>query len=193
MKKLVFPVFLLLLIVTFSVSPAFAHGEEEIVATNGISPNVVLFGISLLLAPLTVVVSQRLSDQALTKWQYCIVGLGAIGGFIHLGLGFRGDLLLFLNGLGYLAFLALFFLPIQFLIEKRQALRWALIGYTAVTFIGYFLSHSLGAYDRLGLLTKALELGLIFFLIVRIYEVKRIGTNLSSLNSLQMNSEVSGD
>jgi hypothetical protein len=193
MKKLVIPFLLTLLIVTLGASPAFAHGGEETAASTGVSPNVILFGIAFLLTPVAVVVGQRLSDQVWTKWQYGVVGLGAIGGFIHLGLGIRGDLLLFLNGLGYLAFLAMLFFPIQFLIERRQALRWALIGYTAVTIIGYFLSHGLGEYDRLGLLTKALELGLIAYLIMRIYEVKRIGTNLPSVKSFQMNSEFGGD
>ena len=69
--------------------------------------------------------------------------------------------LFILNGLGYLALLAAYFLP-QFR-SARNLVRWSLIAFTAVTILGYFVVNGI-KMDPLGLLTKLIEVVLIFLL-----------------------------
>ena len=45
------------------------------------------------------------------------------------------DIMFTLNGIGYLALLAAYFLPIPFLQEKHNLIWWLLVGYTALTII----------------------------------------------------------
>ncbi|MBK8988409.1 MAG: hypothetical protein IPM39_20470 [Chloroflexi bacterium] len=68
-----------------------------------------------------------------------------------------------LNGLGYLALLAgLYFLPQ--LAGQRALIRWALLGFTAVTIILYFVFNWPEVWGVIGLLTKAIELALVVLL-----------------------------
>lgn len=69
--------------------------------------------------------------------------------------------LFILNGLGYLALLAAYFLPQ--LRNARNLVRWALIAFTAVTIVGYFVVNGV-KMDPLGLITKLIEVVLIFLL-----------------------------
>lgn len=99
--------------------------------------------------------------------RYLIILLTVIVGLIHLvvlGFLFGGvQALTILNGLGYLALIAaLYFVPP--LAGMRPLIRWALIGYTALTFVLYFFIDSDPFTNVLGLATKAMEVVLIILL-----------------------------
>jgi hypothetical protein len=105
---------------------------------------------------------------SLSSRQWAIVALTVATGLIHLvlGLGVMGgglNPLFLLNGIGYLVLIvALYFLPQ--LAGQRSLVRWALLGYTAVTFLLYFAFNWPDVVAPLGLLTKAIELVLIILL-----------------------------
>ena len=79
---------------------------------------------------------------------------------IHLQLNFP-DPMFILNGLGYLALLAALFLPS--LVRYRGLVRWALIGYTALTILLWLL---LGARTPIGYVDKVIEIVLIALLLI---------------------------
>src|SRR5215213_4782350 len=81
---------------------------------------------------------------------------------IHLQLNFP-DPVFILNGLGYLALLAALYLPVPQLARYQNALRLALIGYTALTI---FLWILLGARTPIGYIDKIIEVALISLLLL---------------------------
>jgi uncharacterized membrane protein YeiH len=81
---------------------------------------------------------------------------------IHLQLNFP-DPVFILNGLGYLALLAALVLPVPRVARHRNAVRWVLIGYAALTI---FLWILLGARTPLGYTDKAIEVVLISLLLL---------------------------
>ena len=83
---------------------------------------------------------------------------------IHLMLLFP-DTLFILNGLGYLVLLALYFLPIPIARENRNLIRWAFIGYTAITIVLWAVMNFPDQYNVLGFVTKAIEAVLIILLL----------------------------
>ena len=89
-------------------------------------------------------------------------------GFLHLGIGLGGDLLLLLNGLGFIGLGVLLVFPIQPLLAKHQLIFWVLFFYTAITFVGYFATHTFGFYSSLALLTKGVEGVLMVAIIIQI-------------------------
>ncbi|MDP9412199.1 MAG: hypothetical protein M3R38_18680 [Actinomycetota bacterium] len=89
-----------------------------------------------------------------------LLTLGAA--LIHLQLAFP-DPAFILNGLGYLALLAALYLPVPRLARYRNAVRWALIGYTALTI---FLWILLGARTPIGYTAVAIEVALIALLLL---------------------------
>ncbi|WP_420643278.1 hypothetical protein [Candidatus Leptofilum sp.] len=100
---------------------------------------------------------------SLSKADFAIIGFGLVTAVIHLLLARP---LLILNGLGYIALLAMLFLPLPRLVPLRPVIRWGLIGYTAVTIVLYFVTHRGGLWmeDGLGLMTKMVEIILILLL-----------------------------
>ena len=182
MKKKFFLATLILLVSLMVTFPAFADGgghEDEVVneiAGGGafMLSNTILIVGSLMLAIGAVGLLALFSKTPLTKWLVGVVVLGILSGFIHLGIGIQGDMLLLLNGLGYLVLVAALFLPASFLVEKRRQILWVFLGYTIITFIGYFISHPLGGYSNIGLLIKLIELGLMGCLTMRIWEVGQV-------------------
>jgi hypothetical protein len=104
------------------------------------------------------------------------VGLGAgifllalATAIIHLYLGLSfGNTLFVLNGLGYLGLLAALQLPIPQLARFRPFVRWALVGYTALTIVLYFVMAPLTV---IGLVDKAIEVALIVLLLADAYMV----------------------
>lgn len=99
--------------------------------------------------------------------QKAIVGLTVATALIHIVLGVISGgtflIIFLLNGLGYLALLAaLYFLP-QFA-AQRSMVRWALLAFTAVTFILYFAFNASNPWNPMGLVDKAIELILIILL-----------------------------
>ena len=91
-----------------------------------------------------------------------IIALTLATAFIHLQLAFP-DPVFILNGLGYLALLAALYLPVSRLARYRNAVRWVLVGYTALTI---FLWILLGARTPIGYIDKAIEITLILLLLL---------------------------
>ncbi len=82
--------------------------------------------------------------------------------FIHLQLAFP-DPVFILNGLGYLALLVALYLPIPRVTRYRNAVRWVLAGYAALTI---FLWILIGARTPIGYIDKAIEVALIALLLL---------------------------
>ena len=82
---------------------------------------------------------------------------------IHLYLGFLGFPLFVLNGLGYLGLLGALYAPIPMLDPYRNAARWVLVGYTALTI---FLWILVGERNFIGYLDKLIEVALIVLLVI---------------------------
>jgi len=99
--------------------------------------------------------------------QYGIIGLTIATAIIHLIVGVinfpNGGILFVLNGIGYAALIAgLYFVPQ--LADRRSMVRWVLIGFTAVTFILYFVFNWPDIWSPMGILDKIIELVLIVLL-----------------------------
>lgn len=72
----------------------------------------------------------------LTGKQYGILLGGLATALLHLSLFPRLGLdPIALNGLGYLALLGAYFLPIEFFQQNHKLVWWVLLGYTALTFV----------------------------------------------------------
>lgn len=85
---------------------------------------------------------------------------GAVPG----GMGFLPLPILFmLNGIGYLVLLALLVLPVPYLRHHPSITHWVLIGYTALTFILYFVVNGFGRLlgNPAAIISKVAELLLI--------------------------------
>lgn len=97
--------------------------------------------------------------------QIGIIVLTAATAVIHIALAARADvttLIMFtLNGLGYLALLAAYFLPLPFAKDNRGLVRWALIIFTAITVLGWVF---IGARSTFAYVDKAIEVVLIVLL-----------------------------
>ncbi|MRR29173.1 hypothetical protein EG834_02295 [bacterium] len=94
--------------------------------------------------------------------QIVIILLALTVAVIHLQLLFP-DVMFILNGLGYLGLTAAYFLPlpIPFIQDNKRLVRFALIGYTALTLI---LWIAIGERSTLGFVTVSLEALLIVLL-----------------------------
>ena len=68
------------------------------------------------------------------------------------------DLLFILNAVGYMVLLAALYLPIRPLARFRPAIRWLLMGYTALT-VGIWLA--IGQRDLYAYINKIIEVALI--------------------------------
>ncbi|MFQ5436747.1 MAG: hypothetical protein ACE5FD_17970 [Anaerolineae bacterium] len=99
--------------------------------------------------------------------QYALIVLTVITALLHLLLGIGGEgffqIAFILNGVGYLALLAAFYFLPQFA-GQRGMVRWAFLGFTAVTFILYFVFNWPDIWGPMGLLDKAVELVMIILL-----------------------------
>ena len=84
----------------------------------------------------------------------------------YMGLNF-GVMLFIVNGLGYLALLAVLQLPIPQLARFRSAARWALIAFAALTIVLFFLMAPV--YTFIGYVDKAIEVALIGLLLADAY------------------------
>lgn len=101
--------------------------------------------------------------------QIAIILLTVITAIIHLFLAFSalglGDMqttIMFgLNGLGYLALLAAYYLPIQFFQRTHNLVRWVLILFTAVTIVAWAV---MGTRSTLAYVDKLVELALVVLL-----------------------------
>lgn len=99
----------------------------------------------------------------LSSRQWGVVGLTTATAIIHLALAAGSEgffrIAFILNGIGYLALMAgMYFLP---QLAKQQGLiRWALLAFTAVTFVLYFVFNWPNVWGPMGLVDKAVELAL---------------------------------
>ena len=101
-----------------------------------------------------------------------IIVLGLVTAIVHLYLGFQGLPLFVLNGIGYLALLALLYLPIPRLASYRDQIRWVLIGYTALTMILWLVITG-GQSTVTGYTDKVVELLLIILLLAEARQSSR--------------------
>ena len=100
----------------------------------------------------------RVSVNAALRIGVVVFTLGTA--LIHLQLNFP-DPVFILNGLGYLTLLAALYLPQ--VARYRNAVRWVLIGYTALTILLWIL---IGARVPIGYIDKAIEVALIVVLLL---------------------------
>jgi hypothetical protein len=106
----------------------------------------------------------------LTGKHYGIILFGLATAILHLSLfaqmGFDP---IVLNGLGYLALLGAYFLPIPFFQQRRNLVWWALMGYTVLTFVLWIIlgdkNFVPGTSSATGYYAKAAELFLMGFLL----------------------------
>ena len=102
--------------------------------------------------------------KRLSGLQLGVVGLTVATGVLHLVLGVGGEMLMLLNGLGYLALAAAMFLPLGLPDRLTRLLPIILGVYTLVTIVGYFALHTPAQYSTLGLGNKVMEVTLIVLL-----------------------------
>ena len=96
--------------------------------------------------------------------QFAIIVLTLATAGIHFSLLFP-DWLFILNGLGYLALLGAYFLPIPYLQEHRKFLRWIFIGFVLVTILGWVaIGDKSWPEGALGYIDKAVEVVLLILL-----------------------------
>ena len=103
----------------------------------------------------------------LTGKQYGIILFAVATAILHITL--FPDIMFTLNGLGYLGLLGAYFLPISFFQQRHNLVRWALVGYTALTIILWVImgekNFSASTSSMIGYYAKAAELLLIGFLL----------------------------
>lgn len=105
----------------------------------------------------------------LTGKHYGIVLFALTTAFLHLFLFTRfGPDPITLNGLGYLALLGAYFLPIQFFQQRHRLVWWALFGYVVLTILLWVLlgnkTFAADIASRTGYYAKAAEVILLMFL-----------------------------
>lgn len=85
---------------------------------------------------------------------------------LNIGMG-KVDILFTLNGLGYLALLAVFLYPPAFLAQQRRLVYLAFIGFTAVTIAAWIFLGGPGKFSNpMGIFTKLDEVLLIVALVL---------------------------
>jgi hypothetical protein len=101
------------------------------------------------------------SDRTVMAVRPAIVALAVATALIHILLAIPLTMVgFYLNGLGYIALATALYLPP--LARYRRALRWLLMGYTALTIILWLLIGR--PYTTIGYVDKAIELALITLL-----------------------------
>ena len=99
--------------------------------------------------------------------QIGVMVLTVVAALIHLSLQFPNWLFI-LNALGYLALLAVLYLPVRQLNRWRTQWRWALIAYTAITIVAWLVMGD--KQSTLAYVTLIVELGLVGLLFVENYQ-----------------------
>jgi hypothetical protein len=91
-----------------------------------------------------------------------VVVLALAAAIVHLSRLFP-DPVFILNALGYLTLLAALYLPVRRLAPHRRVVRWALIGYAALTILAWV---AIGERTPLGYSTTAGEVALVVLLLI---------------------------
>jgi hypothetical protein len=94
--------------------------------------------------------------------QIAIILLTVATAITHFTLVFPSPLFI-LNGLGYLVLLTALYLPIPQLADHRKLIRWALIGYTALTVVLWVI---VGSRTPIAYIDKVIEVVLILLLLI---------------------------
>jgi len=97
----------------------------------------------------------------LTKNQLLILFSTLITAIIHLSLNFP-DTMFILNGLGFLALLVAYFVPLSMFKRYHSLIRGLFIAYTIVTILAWV---AIGSRSTIGLITKLVEVVLLMALI----------------------------
>lgn len=119
----------------------------------------------------------------LTGKHYGIILFAVATAVLHIGL--FPDIMFTLNGVGYLALLAAYFLPVPFLQERRNLVWWAFVGYTTLTIILWVImgdkNFVAGTSSATGYYAKVAELLLLGFLFADRSAAQRVaaGTPMS--------------
>ncbi len=112
--------------------------------------------------------SARVSESEGTRFGIIKIGiilLTLITAGVHFSLLFP-DPMFILNALGYLTLLAAYFLPIPWLQQRRDLIRWVYIGFAAITILAWIaIGDKAWPADALGYFTKAVEVVLIGLLL----------------------------
>jgi hypothetical protein len=138
--------------------------------------------------PAATVQTLQRPDARVRPLPLAISGLAAATALIHLWLGAVTSVMLttqpelvaslggatmltvmaalfYLNGAGYVALTVALYHPHPVLRRYRRAIRWALVGFTAVTIVAYFAMIQ-GHFDAFGIADKVIEGLLIALLLV---------------------------
>lgn len=100
-------------------------------------------------------------NTRLSNVQIAIIILTLATAGIHISLIFP-DVLFILNGLGYLGLLAAYFLPIPIAKDNHRLVRWAFMGYAAVTILAWVaMGDKSWPGGALGYIAKTIEVLLI--------------------------------
>ena len=100
-----------------------------------------------------------------------VVVLTLMAAIVHLSLLFP-DPVFILNGIGYLTLLAALYLPIPRLVLHRRVVRWALVGYAALTILAWV---AIGERTLLGYSTTAGEVALVILLLMENWRMRSRG------------------
>ena len=173
-----------------TVLPALAHDGGDSVEFS-LTGRMTL-GIAAVATALAVGTVQTLNLK-LSKLQLSIIGLTIITAVVHLLAGLS-NFILILNGLGYLTILAaLYIVPVNSIKKLQVPLYWGLIGYTLLTIVLYFVSHPWGyegdTLDRLGLVTKAVEVVLVGLVLVDWFQHRRASNAMLPIQTSTQPSE----
>ena len=176
--RLILPISLLL--AAIFVSPVVAQTEHRPGLLATLTSDRPLVIISAVLTLFNIMLAYILNKKSVSFLQLALIALGSMTAFLHLGIGLRGRGLLLMNGLGYVGLIYALLLPISYLVAKRIWIYWLLLGYTVVTFVGYFATHSVSMFSWMAILTKVIELGLMGMLLVGIWQTRKTASKTTS-------------
>ena len=180
MRKIRPIIIITLLLAAVMVSPVAAQTPHRTGIFSTLTNDRPLLIISTVFTLFNIFLAFILSKKSFSLLQLALIGLGSMTSFLHLGIGLRGKGLLLLNGLGYIGLIYAFFLPISFLVNWRNWVVWLLLGYTAVTFVGYFATHSVSMFSWMAILTKVIEFSLMGLLLVKIWQSRKTTSQAAS-------------
>ncbi len=179
MRKIRFILPITLLLTAILVSPVAAQTPHRPGVLSTLTSDRPLLIISAVLTLFNIGLAFILSKKSVSFLQLALIGLGSMTAFLHLGIGLRGRGLLLLNGLGYVGLIYALLLPIFFLVARQTWIYWLLLGYTAVTFVGYFATHSVSMFTWMAVLTKVIEFGLMGLLLVRLWSIRKTASQVA--------------
>jgi|GEM_PF-3321748 len=175
----------LLIVLVLSVATVFAQEEGEgdshdmttmTEEEEGALSNTAIMAISLVAGVVVAGIGWAVARNHLTILHYGIIILLVTTGVIHILYTLLDDLLLFVNGVGYLGLTVLYLLPITGRQPYKRLLNGVTIVYTLITIIGYVVVHIGGHFDKIGIITKAVEVALVGLVVVYMFRKQKMAT-----------------